>query len=93
MSREKFEIYRTRRSLIAQSGRLALGSEPGLKKVIRKMSDDDLARHLIASSPEAAYGLDGLVIAEELFGSRKANTLFSPSRLVLSNVSSMQNSI
>jgi hypothetical protein len=78
MSREKFEIYRTRRSLIAQSGRLALGNEPGLKKVIRKMSDDDLARHLIASSPEAAYGLDGLVIAEELFWESEGKHIIFP---------------
>jgi hypothetical protein len=66
MTRQKYHIYRNRRSLIAHGARKVLGEDSQLRGAVRKLDDNNLAQHMMVIRPESAYGLDGLIIAEEL---------------------------
>jgi len=78
MSRAKFQIYRSRRSSLAETARDIMGQDPQLSKPLKKMTDDQVVSHMMCSSPQQVFGLDGLIISEELLWERRGRTVIFP---------------
>lgn len=78
MSRAKFQIYRSRRSSLADSARVIMGQDPQLSKPLKKMTDDQVVSHVMCSSPQQVFALDGLIISEELLWERRGRTVIFP---------------
>lgn len=76
--RQKYSVYRTRRSLIASTAK-KLSKESGpLKRLVKRHSDDSLTRHLVATNPDMAFAIDGLIMAEEMLWEHQGKHVIFP---------------
>lgn len=55
-----------------------MGQDPQLSKPLKKMTDDQVVSHVMCSSPQQVFALDGLIISEELLWERRGRTVIFP---------------